>query len=178
LTTTTATIKERGVDAQVTYRSVIDGTTAKTTIDEFRGMSQGYFLELNGTFEYRAATAIPTVSCAMQGRLRELRRGFEVQVKEIVFNTVDPLPRDGELGRFELVTESRERDPSNPTGMKSVSLVYQAAVRIKEGKIEAEATYTRDGVLQPDKLEFGENKLGPRLNRKETENVVNDSVKI
>lgn len=175
LTTVTETISERGVSAQVTYRSIMEGTTAKTTIEKFDGMSQGYFLQLNGTFEYRAATAIPTVSCAMQGRLWQTRRGFAVEVKEIVFNTVDPLPRDGELGRFELETKSRERN--QVTGRTSEhQLVYKAAVRMKDGKIEAEATYTKDGVPQPGTLEFGENKIGPRLNsRDRSVPVVDDS---
>lgn len=154
LTGTTQTIKERGVDATVTYRSVISRESVKTTIEEFKGTSQGYSLTLAGEFEYLPLAATPQVRCELQGDLSY--RTLQVKVKEIKFNTTDPMPSDGELGSFVLEVAG---DAAN----KTPTTEYAAKVRLNNGKIAAEATITQDGKLLDDKLNFSEDAAGPAL---------------
>lgn len=151
---TTQTIKERGVDATVTYRSLISRESVKTTIEEFKGTSQGYNLTLRGEFEYLPLAGTPQVRCQLQGNLTF--RALEVEVREIKFDTTDPLPANGELGGFTLFVPG---DPSK----EAPSMQYDASVRLKDGKIEAEATVTRDGELLKDKMQFSEGATGPDL---------------
>ncbi|MEB3284902.1 MAG: hypothetical protein VKN33_06425 [Candidatus Sericytochromatia bacterium] len=177
-TEVTARIMERGVDASVTYRSEVSGTTARTEIKRFFGRSQGYYIDLSGSFEYQAAGALPSVACEMKGELDSGGK-YTVEVKELKFRTTDPLPRDGELGSLVMASQVRTRETetvvmSMPGGsvaaprIRSVlhNLEYTAQLSVKEGKIVAEATYTKNGEPQEGKLVFGENirpDLGNRI---------------
>lgn len=164
-TEVTRRIFDRGVDAQVTYRSVISGLKATTEIKNFSGRSQGYYIDLSGSFEYDAAGAVPTVSCEMTGMLNSPTK-YTVNVKRLKFNTADPLPSNGELGSLEMESQGVEEvTKTNSRGIRlrlreKRTYVYTATVSVKEGKIVAEATYTKDGEPQEGKLTFGERDAG------------------
>ena len=151
---TTKTINERGVDATVTYRSEVNAGSVKTTIEEFKGTSQGYNLTLAGTFEYLTGGTAPEVRCELSGDLSY--RTLQAEVEEIKFNTTDPLPSDGELGSFVL------RVPGNADN-NTLETKYSAKVGLKGGKIEAEATITQGGKPLDDKLKLSEDAAGPSL---------------
>ncbi|MEB3285813.1 MAG: hypothetical protein VKN33_11050 [Candidatus Sericytochromatia bacterium] len=144
---TTQTISQRGVEAKVTYRSTISPSSVKTTIEEFSGTSQGYKLTLAGEFEYLPKAGIPQVRCELAGSLSY--RTLQVNVKEIKFDTTDPLPNDGDLGSFVLEVRG-DAEKQTPT------MEYTARIGVKKGKIEAEATVSQDGVAQQSTLTFSE----------------------
>jgi hypothetical protein len=86
------------------------------------------------------------------------------------FNTTDPLPRDGELGSFQLRNDWGEFIGPRVVSGRFIDgefvkreLEYDATVSVRAGKIEATSTFTKDGVRQPGTIKFGEDMVGQNL---------------
>jgi hypothetical protein len=126
------------VKMHVAYNtSLIDGTYA-STISSFKGTSQGYTIDAQGSFRYHPQAGSASVAAQMTGTVSY--KDLKLSIKELTFATSDPLPATAELGSF--VFEQ------NSGGKVTGSIT--AKLKLADGQISASGTYLdKEGKTKP-----------------------------
>jgi hypothetical protein len=133
------------VKMHVAYNTSLtsDGTYS-SAISSFKGTSQGYTIDAQGSFRYHPQAGGATVAAQMTGNVSY--KDLKLSIKQLSFATSDPLPATAELGSFVF----EQNDNGKVTGS------ITAQLKIADNKISATGTYLdKDGKTKP--INFDQN---------------------
>ncbi|MEB3330674.1 MAG: hypothetical protein VKQ33_15720 [Candidatus Sericytochromatia bacterium] len=143
-------INANNVEAEVKYDSKqLESGAVESTIDYFRGQTNGYDLDAKGSFTYtptgrRAGSVLGNVAATMTGSIKH--KDLDFTIRTLTFATQDPMPADApQIGTLELYVRL-DRDET----------VLKAGIGIVDSKIEAEAKVIVNGKEQPELIKFNQ----------------------
>jgi hypothetical protein len=137
-------INANNVEAEVKYDSVATAEgSVESTIEYFKGKTNGYDISANGSFNYKPAKrgsggVLGDVKAAMAGSIKH--KDLDFAIRTLTFATQDPMPADAtNIGQLEISARLGKDET-----------LLKATIDIVKAKIKAQAKVTVNGVEQPD----------------------------
>jgi hypothetical protein len=137
-------INANNVEAEVKYDSAATAEgTVESKIEYFRGKTNGYDINANGSFTYKPARrgsggVLGDVNAAMSGSIKH--KDLDFTIRTLTFATQDPMPADAaKIGNLEISTRLGKDET-----------VLKATIDIVNAKIKAQAKVWENGVEKPE----------------------------